>query len=69
MKTNFDQLIPNAILFNLREIEEMGLIKICMTKKLIANKELEIVKIGNKLHLSRVELLRYLEANTIGAAS
>ena len=65
MKTNFDELIPKAILFNLKEIEEMGLIKICMAKKLISNRELEIVKIGNKIHIARSELIRYLVTNTI----
>ncbi|MGD9970940.1 MAG: DNA-binding protein [Sulfuricurvum sp.] len=58
-----------AILFNLRQIEEMGLIKIDMAKKLISNRELEIVKIGNKIHVSRTVLLKFIEENTIEAAS
>ncbi len=69
MKTNFDELIPNAILFNLRQIEELGLIKVDMAKKLISNRELEIVKIGNKIHVSRVALIKFIESNTIEAAS
>lgn len=69
MKTNFDELIPKAILFNLRQIEEMGLIKIDMAKKLISNRELEIVKIGNKIHVSRIALLKFIESNTIEAVS
>jgi len=69
MKTNFDALIPKAILFNLRQIEEMGLIKVDMAKKLIANKELEIVKIGKKIHISRAVLLNFIESNTIEAAN
>lgn len=36
-----------------------------MAKKLIYNNELEIVKIGSKIHISRLELIRYLETNTI----
>ena len=68
MKTNFEELIPPAILFNLRQIENMGLIKISMSKKLIGQKKLEMVKIGQKIYLSRLELIRYLEANTIPAA-
>ena len=69
MKTNFDELIPTAILFNLRQIEEMGLIKVDMAKKLIGNGSLEIVKIGNKIHISRTVLLNFIESNTIEAAS
>ena len=68
MISNYDVVIPkNIILFNLRQIEEMGLIKIDMAKKLIAKKELEIVKIGNRVHISRQQLIYFLEANTIKA--
>lgn len=69
MKTNFDELIPNAILFNLRQIEELGLIKVDMAKKLIAKRALEIVKIGNKIHISRAVLLKFIESNTIEASN
>jgi len=50
---------------SLKEIEEMGIIKIDMAKKLIYKGKIEVVKIGSKLHLSRTELIRYLESNTI----
>jgi len=65
MITNYDNLIPQGILFNLRQIEEMNLIKMDMAKKLISKNELETVKIGAKLHISRTELIRYLNDNTI----
>jgi hypothetical protein len=65
MRTDYDDLIPKGVLFNLKEIEDMRLIKVDMAKKLIANRELEFVRIGNKIHISRVVLIRYLEANTI----
>lgn len=65
MKTNYDELIPKGVIFNLKEIEEMNIIKIDMAKKLISKNEIEVVKIGNKLHISRSELIRYLETNTI----
>lgn len=69
MKTNYDTLIKNGVIFNLKEIDEMNIIKVDMAKKLIAKNELEFVKIGNKIHISRVELIRYLEKNTIEAAN
>jgi len=65
MKTNFDNLIPQGVLFNLKQIETFGIIKIDMAKKLISKGEIEIVKIGNKIHISRTEIIRFLEANTI----
>jgi len=67
MTTNYDSIIPNKILFNLKEIEQLGVLKTDMAKKLIYNHELEIVKIGKKIHISREELIRYLESNTYPA--
>lgn len=67
MQTDYDELIPKGVIFNLKQIEEMGIIKIDMAKKLIYKGKIEVVKIGSKLHLSRAELIRYLENNTIPA--
>ena len=68
MTTNYDTLIPQGVLFNLQQVEDMQIIKKNMAKKLIYNHELEVVKIGSKLHISRTELIRFLEKNTIVAA-
>ncbi len=68
-ESKFNDLLPKGILFNLKEIEQMKLIKIAMAKKLIYNKEIEVIKIGNKLHISRYELIRYLESNKIEVSS
>ena len=65
MTTNYNDIIPQGILFNLRQIEDMNLIKMNMAKKLIHNHKLEVVKIGSKLHVSRSELIRFLEMHTI----
>ena len=65
MTTNYDNLIPQGVLFNLQQVEDMQIIKKNMAKKLIYNKEIEVVKIGSKLHISRTELIRFLEENTI----
>lgn len=65
MRTNYDEIIPCGVLFNLKEIEEMKIIKVDMAKKLILKGELEHVKIGKKIHLSRTVLIRYLIDNTI----
>ena len=65
MFEKYDMLIPQGVIFNLKEIEEMKILKVDMAKKLIYNDELEIVKIGKKIHISRTELIRFLVANTI----
>ena len=67
MFEKYDMLIPQGVIFNLKEIEEMKIIKTDMAKKLIYNNELEVVKIGSKIHISRTELIRFLIANTIKA--
>ena len=61
MTTNYNELIPKGVIFSLVQIDEMKLIKIDMTKKLINLGKLEVVRIGKKLHISRTELIRYLE--------
>ena len=67
MTTDYEQLLPHKVLFNLKEIQEVGIIKIDMAKKLISKNEIEFVKIGNKIHISRAVLIRYLVDNTIPA--
>ena len=63
--TDYYTLIPVGILFSIKEIDEMNLIKSDMLKKLIYNREIEVVKIGSKNFISKTALVTYLEANTI----
>jgi len=65
MIADYKNIIPNKVLFNLREVENIGILKIDMAKKLIVNGEIEAVRIGNKLHISRDVLIKYLEDNTM----
>ena len=67
MFEKYDMLIPQDVIFKLKEIEEMKILKKKKKKKLIYNNELEVVKIGSKIHISRTELIRFLIANTIKA--
>ncbi len=48
MNANYDLLLPAKVLFNLKEIEQIGVIKTDMAKKLVYNGFLEVVKIGKK---------------------
>ncbi len=63
--TDFNELLPQGILFTIRQIDEMGLIKSDMIKKLILNRAIEVIKIGKKNHISRPALISYLESNLI----
>ena len=67
--TDYYALIPEGILFSIKEIDEMNLIKSDMLKKLIYHREIEVVKLGKKNFISKVALVAYLEANTIPAES
>jgi hypothetical protein len=67
--TNYNELIPNGLLFSIKEIDEMNLIKSDMLKKIIYNREIEVVKIGKKNFISRQALIVYLEANTVSVES
>jgi len=63
--TDYNELLPQGVLFNLKEIEAFKILKVDMAKKLIQQRAIEFVKIGNKIHISRTELIRFLEENTI----
>jgi len=65
MITDFERLIPHGILFSIKQINDMGLIKSDMLKKLIYHREIEVVKIGNKNFISKTALIAFLEENTV----
>ena len=65
--TDYNELIPKGVLFSIKDIDEMNLIKSDMLKKLIYNRNIEVVKLGKKNFISRISLVAFLEANTIPA--
>ncbi|MDO9303982.1 MAG: DNA-binding protein [Sulfuricurvum sp.] len=67
--TIYEDLLPPGVLFNLKEIEQMNLIKVDMAKKLISKQALSTVRVGKKIHISRQELIRFLQVNTFAVAS
>lgn len=67
MNTNFEELIPQKVLFSIKEIAELGIIKSDMCKKLIYNRKIESVKLGTKNFITRTELIRYLKSRTVSA--
>lgn len=68
MTTNFDELIPkDIILFSIKDISDLGLIKSDYCKKLIYSHQIEVVKLGAKNFISRTALLTYLNSRVIEA--
>ena len=70
MKTiNFEELIPKGVLFSIKDISNMGIIKSDMLRKLIYNRAITVVKLGSKNFIARDTLITYLESNTIPATN
>ena len=69
MDTNFEEIIPQKVLFSIKEISDLGIIKSDMCKKLIYNRKIEVVKLGTKNFIARAELIRYLKSRTISAVN
>jgi len=65
--TNYEELIPEGILFSIRQINDIGLIKSDLLKKLIYSHKIEVVKLNSKNFISRSALISYLELQTIPA--
>jgi hypothetical protein len=63
--TDFNALLPQKILFSIKEIDEIGLIKSDLLKKLIYSQKIEVTKLASKNFISRTALVNYLESNTI----
>lgn len=60
-----EDLLPKKISFSLKELEELGFIKIPTAKKLIRLKKLKSFKIGVKHFVLREAVLEYIKDNTI----
>ena len=67
MKTNFNELLPDGILFSIKQINDYQIIKSDLLKKLIYSQKIEVTKLNSKNFVSRVALVKYLEDNTIAA--
>ena len=67
MITDYNTLLPEGLIFSLREIELMKLIKVSTLKKMIQQGKIEKILILSKNFISRHVLIDYLEKNTIEA--
>ncbi|MDD3008876.1 MAG: helix-turn-helix domain-containing protein [Arcobacter sp.] len=59
-----EELLPKRISFSLRELEELGFLKVPTAKKLIKQKKLKSFKVGSKNYVTRDEVLDYVERNS-----
>lgn len=58
----FDNLLPQKVLFSLKELENLGVAKVCTLKKFIYAGEITgVTKVGNKLFLNRTLVCQLLK--------
>lgn len=67
MITDFEKLLPEGILFSIKQINDMGLIGSDLLKKLIYTHKIEVTKLNSKNFISRSALVDYLTKNTFKA--
>ena len=67
MITNFEELIPEGVLFSIKQINDIGIIKSDLLKKLIYAYKIEVTKLNSKNFISRQALIAYLTKNTFKA--
>ena len=69
MTTNYEELIPKKVLLSIKDLNDYGIIKSDMCRKLVHNRELEVVKMGYKNYFTRTEIIRYLTSRTISVVN
>ncbi|MCX6077487.1 MAG: DNA-binding protein [Campylobacterales bacterium] len=71
MTSNFEKLIPReaGVLLSIKTINDLGIIKKDMMRKIILNKGITVVKLGSKNFIDRGTLIEYLESNVISATN
>ena len=60
MIPDFEILLPEGLLFSIKDIDSMGLIKKDMLRKIILHQEITVIKLGCKNFIDRQTLINYL---------
>ena len=69
MTTDFETLLPEGLLFSIKEIDSMKLIRKDFLRKIIYHKGISVIKMGSKNFISRQTLIEYLEKCVIPATA
>lgn len=64
-KQIYGEKLPDLFMFPLIELQNKGVLKVSMAKKLLSLGLIESVKIGSKHFITKEEILRYLVENTV----
>ena len=60
---SIENTLPKQIMFSLRELQDIGFMRISTLKKFIGQGDIEAVKVGAKLFILRDEVIRYFNEN------
>ncbi len=59
-----EELLPKKVSFSLKELEELGFIKITTAKKLISEKKIKAFRVGIKYFILRDEVVNFVNKNS-----
>ena len=65
--SNIEELIPPevGVLLSIKTIDELGIIKKDMLRKIIFQRGISVIKIGAKNYIDRKTLISYIESNIV----
>ena len=63
-----ENVLPKQIMFSLRDLQDLGFMKISTMKKFIGQGDIEAVKVGVKIFILRDEVIRYFDENIVKTA-
>ncbi len=65
---DLEQLLPQKIMFSLKDLQDIGFMKATTAKKFIHQGSLKAVRIGTKFFILRPEVIRYFNDNIVKTA-
>lgn len=65
---SIENTLPKQIMFSLRDLQDIGFMKISTLKKFIVQGDIEAVKVGAKLFILRDEVIRYFNDQIVKKA-
>ena len=63
-RVDFENELPQQVLFSLTNLHDMGVLNKSTAKKFISEKLIVSTRIGKKHYISRNEVLRFLDEST-----
>jgi len=65
---DIEKSLPKQIMFSLRDLQNIGFMKVSTLKKFINQGDINAVKVGAKFFILRDEVIRYFDENIVKTA-